>query len=649
MFVRMSDSGQARRLAAILAGDVAGYSRLMGDDEAATVRTLTEYRGVFSEHSARHGGRVVDTAGDSVLAVFDSAVEAVECAVEIQKALDRRNRQLAEHRRMQFRIGINLGDVIARDDGTVYGDGVNIAARLESLASPGGITVSGTVFDHVENKLPVTFEFAGEQSVKNIAKPVRAYHVGLDGRPRDISPMSGTTAPKVNGRRARWSIIGPAVVFVLLVVSASGWYLTRTDSRTAGRPAVTAATADQSLSIAVMPFENLSGDAGQEFFADGVTDEILTTLSRFQDLRVAAKHNTFRYKGKTVDIKTVGEELRVRYVLSGSVRRSADTVRVSAQLVQADSGSQIWAETYDRPLDAKNIFAIQQQISLSIATAIGGPSGTVFAKEYSESQSKPPSNLTAYECFMRWSVGYLGTLSREDHRDSVECLERAVQLDPNYANLWAALATVYYDEYRFGYDPRPGVPLDRALMAANRAVTLAPQSQLAYRNLALTRYFRGERDAFFAAVEKAIQLNPNEPTALATLGTWVCYAGEWEKGMAMVKKALALDPRPIGWYYFPPFFDHYRKGQYEAALAEARKIDMNNFVWAQATLVAAYGQLGRTQEAQPSIKRILELDPNFEANARESRRKVFLYSEPLLEHFMDGLRKAGMKIPEKKR
>jgi adenylate cyclase len=642
----MNEHSHSRKLAAILAADVAGYSRLMGNDEKATVQTLTEYRQVFKNHVALHQGHVVDTAGDSVLATFESPVEAVESAVEIQRELARRNRNLAPHRQMNFRIGINLGDVIAREDGTVYGDGVNIAARLESLAEPGGISVSGTVCDYVGNKLPVSFEFAGAHSVKNIDKPVRVYRVPLEDSSPKPTPITVGASPKANGKVVRGRVVASTLVAAILVIAVLGWYWSRTDPGPAARP-TGAATADQGLSVAVMPFENLSGDTSQGFFADGVTDEILTTLSQIQNLRVAAKHNTFRYKGKAVDIKAVGEDLRVRYVLTGSVRRGTDTVRVSAQLVQADSGSQIWAQTYERPLDAKNVFAIQQDVSSNIAAAIGGQSGVVYLKEYSESRSKPPSNLTAYECFMRWSVGYFRTFAKEDHRDAADCLEHAVQLDPDYSDLWAALAKIYYDEYRYGYNPRPGVPLDRALMAAERAVKLAPQSQIAYQYLAITRYFRGEKDAFLAAAERAIQLNPNEPTALAALGTWVCYAGDWAEGVAMVKKALALDPRPPGWYYFPLSLEHYRKGEYEAALAEGQKIQMNNLVWGPAMLVAAYGQLGRIREAQPSIRRILELDSNFEATARENRRKLFPYDEPLVEHFLDGLRKAGMRIPEK--
>ncbi len=318
------------KLAAILYADVAGYSRLTGEDEAGTHRTLSTYLDAFTAAIQAHSGSVKHYAGDAILADFASVSQAINCAVEIQRELKARNEALPEAKRVQFRIGVNLGEVIV-DRGEVYGNGVNVAARLETLAEPGGVCVSGMVVDAIGNTLPLGYEFLGEQMVKNIDKPVRAYRITLELSSKDLSPISGTSARKVNARPARWPIIGAAVVAMLLVFAASGWYLTRTDRGAAAHQTVTAVAGDQGLSVAVMPFENLSGDASQGFFADGVTDEILTTLSRFQDLRVAAKHNTFRYKGKGVDIKTVGEELRVRYVLSGSVRRSVDTVRVSAQ------------------------------------------------------------------------------------------------------------------------------------------------------------------------------------------------------------------------------------------------------------------------------------------------------------------------------
>lgn len=635
----MSESTQTRKLAAILAADVSGYSRLMADNEQATVQTLTEYRRVFADQTERHRGRVVDTAGDSVLATFDSPVEAVECAVDIQRELAHRNGLLPDDRRMAFRIGINLGDVILRDDGTVYGDGVNIAARLESLAQPGGITVSGTVFDHVENKLPVGFEFTGEHVVKNIAKPICAYRVEAD-----IDPEP--TRAKSHGSWSRRSALAAGVMALILIGTTSGWYLWHTNHWIADRKGQTEALGQPGVAIAVMPFENLSGDASQEFFADGVTDEIITALGRFQNLRVAARTNTFRYKGKTQDTRTVGNELRVRYVLIGSVRKSAETVRVSAQLLQVDSESQVWSQTYQRALTAKNVFEIQQELSSSIATAIGSRSGAVLLMESSQLQTKPPADLPAYECFMRWVAVYQRTLSGQDHA-VVNCLERAVESDPGYSEVWAALADVYDDEYRWGYDPRPGNPLDRALRAAERAVQLNPQSQNAYKALATTQYYRGDRAAFLTAADRAIQLSPNEPNILAGLGIYMYYAGERSKGLEMVNRALALDRFPMDWYYVLGFWEHYRKGEYEAALVEAEKTNLPAFVWAHAARVAALGQLGRVEDARPHIRRILELDPSFETTAREKRRKMMPYDAPLVDHYLDGLRKAGMKIPEK--
>ena len=353
----MAESGQRRKLAAILSADVVGYSRLMQDDDTATVETLTKYRAIFSDFVNRHEGRIVDSPGDNILAEFDSPVEAVQCAVEIQNELSRRNLQLADHRQMHFRIGINLGDILSRDDGTIYGDGVNVAARLESLAEPGGITVSGTVFDHAENKLPVAFDFTGEQQVKNIAKPVRAYRViaetALAAPPSTDKPL---TLP--------------------------------------GKP-----------SIAVLPFDNLSGDPEQEYFADGIAEDLITTLSHIRWMFVTARNSTFAYKGQSPDVRQVGKELAVRYVLEGSVRKGGNRVRISAQLVDASTGNHVWAQRYDRELD--DLFALQDEITETLVAALQREVGE-FERE--RAHRKPPENLDAWESYQRglWHLWRFG-------------------------------------------------------------------------------------------------------------------------------------------------------------------------------------------------------------------------------------------------
>ena len=307
-----------RKLTAILCADAAGYSRLMADDEAATLRSLNDARSLFRERIQAHGGWLIDTAGDSVLAECPSAVEAVDCATEIQHDLAKRNAQLAEHRRMQFRIGINLGDVIEQEDGTIYGDGVNVAARLQALAESGGICISGTAFDQVEGKLPIQFKFIGEQQVKNIPKPVRAYHVQSEAR--TSTPTSTLAMPS-----------GP--------------------------------------SIAVLPFTNMSGDPKEDYFSDGLTEDIITALSRFKQIFVIARNSTFKYKGRAVDVREVSKDLGVQYVLEGSVRRSGKRIRVTAQLIDAGSGMHAWAETFDSKLE--DVFAVQDEITHFIAGTLG--------------------------------------------------------------------------------------------------------------------------------------------------------------------------------------------------------------------------------------------------------------------------------------
>ncbi len=348
-----------RKLAAILSADVAGYSRLMGDDEAATVRALTDYREVFRDHIARHQGRVVDMPGDNLMAEFASPVEAVEAAAEIQRDLARRNRQLAEHRRMDFRIGINLGDVLEKD-GALFGDGVNIAARLENLAEPGGICVSESAHMQVESKLDAVFESIGEHAVKNIAKPVKAYRLVAQG-----------AAPRPRSRRPLAWAAAAALVFVIAGVAV--W---QTTPPPPSPPETVAAPEDPILalptgpSIAVLAFDNLSGDPEQEYFSDGLTEEIITELSRFRDLFVIARNSTFQYKGQAVDIRQVGADLGVQYVVEGSVRKAGSTIRVSAQLLDATTGAHLWADDYDRELTAANIFSVQDAITQQIVSTV---------------------------------------------------------------------------------------------------------------------------------------------------------------------------------------------------------------------------------------------------------------------------------------
>jgi adenylate cyclase len=414
-----------RKLTAILSADVKGYSRLMGEDEESTVRTITAYREVMTTLIRQHNGKVVDSPGDNLLAEFASVVDAVQCAVAVQKEISARNTELPENRKMQFRIGINLGDVIQEADRR-YGDGVNIAARLEGLAEPGGICISKTAFDHIESKLPYGYDFIGDQTVKNIAKPVGAYRVLMDprvtvkGKLKEEKPTSVKRIPIFVG----------VVVFIVLAVAVGIWQFYMR------RPSVEPASVEKMVyqlpdkpSIAVLPFDNLSEDPKQEYFSDGITEEIISSLSKISKLFVIARNSTFTFKGKPVMVKKVAEELGVRYVLEGSVRKAGDKVRITAQLIDALKGHHLWSERYDRNL--KDIFAVQDEITKKIITAM---QVKLTEGEQARTVAKGTNNLEAYlKCLQ--ANEYLNRANIENDALAKQLAEEAINLDPEYA--WA--------------------------------------------------------------------------------------------------------------------------------------------------------------------------------------------------------------------
>jgi adenylate cyclase len=402
-----------RRLAAILSADVEGYSRLMGDDEVATVRAITEYRGVIASAVTGHGGRVVDAPGDNVLAEFASVVDAVQCGVDIQRELESRNGELPASRRMRFRIGINLGDVIIEGE-RLYGDGVNIAARLESLAEGGGICLSGTAYDQIEGKLPFACEFRGEHAVKNIARPVRVYRLRLD--------PTGSAAPAKRGRARliRGAAIALGILVLLGAAGWSGWRWLRTPE-SAGLPL------PDRPSVAVLPFTNLSQDPAQEYFSDGVTEDLITGLSKVSGLFVIARNSSFTYKGKPVKVGDVGRDLGVRYVLEGGVQRSGSRVRITAQLVDAATGYHIWAERYDR--EASDIFAVQDEVTQQIVRAMAV---RLTEGERGRLGRAPTGVLEAYDLVLRGHEERNRT-TREGNAEARRLFQKAIDLDPGYA------------------------------------------------------------------------------------------------------------------------------------------------------------------------------------------------------------------------
>ena len=616
-----------RKLAAILAADAAGYARLMGDDEQATVRTLTEYRQVFSEHIAHHKGRVVDTAGDSVLAIFDSPVEAVECSVEIQRELAKRNHQLADHRRMQFRMGLTLGDVIARDDGTIYGDGVNIAARLQTMAEPGGICISASVHEQVEGRLPVEYISAGEQLVKNIAKPVKVYKL-IDPAGLAAHRPALKAAQPVSGRT-----LGAAVLLVLIVAVAAGaWWWHERTARITG-PAATSHAASDKPSIAVLPFTNLSGDASQEYLSDGITEDIITALSRFSKLSVVARNSTFVYKGKPVDVRQVGKDLGVRYVLEGSVRRGQDRVRVTAQLIDVSDGKHIWAENYDR--DLKDVLGVQDEVTQQI---VGRLDVEVDRAQLEQARRTSPKDFRAYDLALQ-ARKLIYDHSEANHRVSRDLLERAVTMDDQLAQAHIELAWIYLDEYRFKWNPRPD-PLERALKAALRGVELEPNNGFAHWRLAKIHFFRKELEQFEIEKARALTLNPNHAETLGDVAIHLAVLDRTDEAFEYAQKAIKLDPQ-LTWVYFAYAEYYYRKQRYREALTAAHQINIPAFYWTRFWRAVSYAQLGELESARREAAEVLRLKPDF---AYRPECAVWNCAQTMMAHVSEGARKAGIPV-----
>ncbi len=619
-----------RKLAAILCADAAGYSRLMADDEAATLRSLNDARTLFRERIQAHGGRLIDTAGDSVLAEFPSAVEAVDCAVEIQHELAKRNAQLAEHRRMQFRIGINLGDVIQQEDETIYGDGVNVAARLQTLAEPSGICISGTAFDQVEGKLLVAYKFIGEQQVKNIAKPVRAYRVLIDapaGKPR-----------QAHGSKRRGAMIVAGVAIVMILILGALW---NGQGRTKVHPSPSedpALAMPSGPAIAVLPFTNMSGDPREDYFSDGLTEDIITELARVRELHVLARNTTFQYKGQAVDVPALGRKLGVQYVMEGSVRREKERVRITAQLIDANTGAHLWAERYDREL--KDIFAVQDEITSRIVSAIAaGSAGLLQESARRRVAGKRPENLEAYELVLRATAPRAYTQQWYDETSAL--LERAIRVEPNYARARQEYAWLKLLGWIFRFE-KSTLPPDEIKHNAIKAVELDPNDALAHRTAAYGYFFDHQLESFERESQSALALSPYDADVLTQLGMACSMIGKSGLGTKLVKKAYQLNPVSAGgWYHSALHYNYYRDGDYRLALEMVRGHPGQTMCETQFKYVAAYGQLGEPEKAKEHWNNCVRSVPDFSAERLAEILRVWNFQEPFIEHYMEGIRKAG--------
>jgi adenylate cyclase len=621
-----------RRLAAILAADVTGYSRLMGADEEGTLARMKALRhDVIDPAIADCRGRLVKTTGDGMLVEFPSVVEATRCAIAMQRELIERNAPLPPGQRIEFRIGINVGDIIIDGD-DIHGDGVNVAARLEGLAEPRGICVSAAVRDQVFDKLSLDFEDMGDREVKNIARPVHAYRLAGDGQASVKRPPPRPVGSAIRGR-LRWRRLQIGMIVLVLIVAIGLSIFWQSLSKRAADGISAAAPA----SIAVLPFTNLSDDPQQDFFSDGLTDGILTSLTRFRELFVIARNSTFTFKDKAVDVAEVGRTLGARYVLEGSVQKVGERVRVTAQLIDAETAGHLWADRYDRPL--ADVLAVQDEITERIATTLvrSIERDTVAAMKH-----KPLESLTAYDLYLRGRE-QIRTGRKEDMFEGEKLFQRALEVDPEFAPAHAGFAYVQYSVVSLRWDPeRREERLEKGLLHAKRAIELDPALPLANQDMGNLNIRMHNYDEAVAWGEKAVRLNPSDAETLATLANIYTFVGRAVDAVPLIERAHRLDP------FHPPRYDLYLArvylftGRYEEALPPLHacmerapeRFDCPLY------LAAALGQLGRIAEARQA----LAVGQKF--LRRPSVGEVNVYGDyrdgPELQRYLDGLRKAGL-------
>jgi len=624
-----------RKLTAILSADVAGYSRLMGDDVEATVRTLTDHRRAMADLIQQHKGRVVDSPGDNLLAEFASVVDALYCAVEIQQELAQRNAELPEDRRMEFRIGVNLGDVVTEGE-RIYGDGVNIAARLESLAEPGGICISGSVYSQVKNRLKLEYVSLGEQEVKNIKEPVSVYRVLME-----LEAAADVTAEKKPTSRV-WRRVAIALGVVVVLLAGAAAVIWNVYFRLPDVKGIPEGKKEFELpegpSIAVLPFVNMSGDPEQEYFSDGLTENIIAGLSANRRLLVIARNSTFAYKGKSPDIQEVARKLGVQYVVEGSVQKTEDRIRITAQLIDANTGHHVWSDTYDREL--KDIFTLQDEITIKIMKAVGMK--LIEGEEFGEKFLPPSGSLEVFKKAMK-AYEYFQRLNKEDNIVARQKLEETIALDPEYATLYSFLAWTHLMDLWFQSSESPVISFAQASNNIKKGLSLDDEDYLAHLALGQLYWLRREPEKAIAALERAIAINPNGAHAYANLGNSLTAIGKAEEGIKLVEKAIRLNPIPPD-HYLLWLAEAYRVlGRYEDAIEVTKEVlrrSPNNW-FGHIVLIAAYSASDRQEEAHHQAQELLRLDPSFSLD--KYAEIVLIKDEAEFERYIDDLRKAGLK------
>jgi adenylate cyclase len=624
-----------RRLAAILAADVQGYSHHTELDEETSTTTLRMYRAVVEESISAHRGHVFSSAGDGVVAEFPSIVEAIRCAVEIQNEIAERNASVPEKQQMQFRIGVNLGDVIAEDN-NLYGTGVNVAVRLEQLAEPGGVCISQTVYDQVRKIVEIPFEDLGERRLKNIAEPIHVYRI----LPSPLPWLSH------GGLVRRFGAVA-GVALLLLTMAGGAFYLRQ--------PAALwdALVGDGSLiehpALAVLPFADMSATHDQQYLADGITEELTTGLAKFPELIVMSRNATLPYKDKPIDSRQVGKDLSVRYVVGGSLQRSDNNLRVTAQLIDASSGSQLWADSYDRQINS--IFAIRDDITRSIVGTIGGLGGKLAQAEVARLSEKDPNSFTAYDYLMRgWYEWHKFT--RESNAAARDLFEQARKIDPNYARAYAGLAWAYADDYDYEWTDDYKETLKLTLEMAQTAVRLDPNDYQAHWALGWAYLYNRQYENAMAHYLRARDLNPNDAELLAEMANFLIWIGQPKQAIDQVKEAIRLNPFHENWY------EQYLGWAYEEAGMPQKAIEIfeqaidlqnpdDDGLWYFPFIAAAYADptVGRMDDASKIVKTLLSRKPKFSISEALSHAYPYKTKE-LIDRFVNAVRRAGLPVTQ---
>ncbi|MEQ8354101.1 MAG: adenylate/guanylate cyclase domain-containing protein [Kiloniellaceae bacterium] len=611
-----------RKLVAILAADAVGYSKQMGADEEAAFSALSERRAIIDAVIERHGGRIFGTAGDSVIAEYQSPVEAVRSAVKIQQQVEEFNKGRAEADRMSFRIGVTFGDVMLEDD-NIFGDGVNVAARLESLAPTGGVCISQQVMEQVSGKLDTSFAMAGRHRLKNIDRPIAVW----------CWPAKHAARLRRGARPWHRAV---ALIAAVGVLGAVGAYILIGFPRERPLPS--------GPRIVVIPFKNLGDDPDDAFFSDGLTRDIYAYLSKFSNLFVMAPDAGGLYRD-SANCERIQRELGADYILTGTVRRSLDQIRVTTAFTDARTCRQLDSPgPFDRDLSLAGVLDIQLEIATKVAAQIGSADAPLFNAEVQRQiRRDAPDNLQAYECVLL-SYWFYETFAPERHRRARACLERALKTDSDYSLGWSRLAFSYIESKKYAIDTPPNWPeLSRA--AANRATDLDPDNPDGYYALAILSQMVGEDSVVFRNfAERAIELNPNDAFVLADLGTWIAYTGAWDRGKELVSRAKALNPNHQSWWDWIWLLHHYLNGEYREARDVALKINLPNNYIIQAALTATYGKMGESAKAAAALSHLLAIRPDFLENPREPYRVRGMQPE-LIEGLMEGLRLAGLEVP----